>query len=41
MKMASFQNILRNNGLQKVVIHEVENGYGVGASFHVFECSTH
>ncbi|MEH6940227.1 class I SAM-dependent methyltransferase [Bacillus sp. JJ664] len=36
---SEFENILSNNGLQKVVIHEVENGYGVGASFHVYECS--
>lgn len=34
-----FENTLRNNGLKKVVIHEVENGYGEDESFHVYECS--
>ncbi len=35
-----FENTLSINGLQKVVIHEVENGYGTGTSFNVYECTT-
>lgn len=38
-KNGEFEHTLKNNGLKKVVIHEVENGYGEGASFHVYECS--
>jgi len=34
-----FENTLTNNGLQKVVIHEVVNGYGTGTSFYVYECT--
>ncbi|WP_088044663.1 bifunctional 2-polyprenyl-6-hydroxyphenol methylase/3-demethylubiquinol 3-O-methyltransferase UbiG [Bacillus sp. EAC] len=34
-----FKNILKINGLQQVVIHEVVDGYGTGTSFKVFECS--
>ena len=33
-----FGNILKSNGLDKFVIHEVINGYGEGNSFQVFEC---
>jgi hypothetical protein len=34
-----FENTLKNNGFQKVIIHEVMNGYGTGTSFKVFECT--
>jgi hypothetical protein len=34
-----FENILKINGLQKVVIHKVVDGYGTGNSFNVYECT--
>ncbi|GGI18051.1 class I SAM-dependent methyltransferase [Gottfriedia solisilvae] len=34
-----FESTLKINGLQKIVIHEVANGYGTGTSFNVYECS--
>lgn len=37
-KSGEFENILRTNGFDKVILHEVINGYGEGNSFHVFEC---
>ena len=33
-----FENILKTNGFNEVILHEVINGYGEGSSFHVFEC---
>ena len=33
-----FQNILKTNGFDEIILHEVINGYGEGSSFHVFEC---
>ncbi|TSB45889.1 class I SAM-dependent methyltransferase [Alkalicoccobacillus porphyridii] len=34
-----FENTLKSNGFQDILIHVVENGYGDGSSFKVFECS--
>jgi hypothetical protein len=34
-----FENTLKINGFQKVIIHEVMNGYGTGTSFNVYECT--
>lgn len=34
-----FKKILKTNGFDKIVLHEVINGYGEGSSFLVFECS--
>jgi len=34
-----FENTLKINGFQQVIIHEVMNGYGTGTSFKVFECT--
>ncbi len=33
-----FENILKTNGFDEIILHEVINGYGEGSSFHVFEC---
>jgi len=33
-----FESILKTNGFDKIILHEVINGYGEGSSFHVFEC---
>jgi hypothetical protein len=33
-----FENILKTNGFNEIILHEVINGYGEGSSFHVFEC---
>ncbi len=33
-----FENILKNNGFDEIILHEVIDGYGEGSSFHVFEC---
>ncbi|RLQ91591.1 class I SAM-dependent methyltransferase [Planomicrobium sp. Y74] len=33
-----FENVLKANGFKDFTRHEVENGYGAGSSFHVFEC---
>lgn len=35
-----FDNILKNNGFDEIILHEVIDGYGEGSSFHVFECIT-
>lgn len=35
----SFKQILEKNGFRQIIVHEVENGYGEGTLFHVFECS--
>ena len=34
-----FENVLKSNGFKDFIRHEVANGYGVGNSFQVFECS--
>ncbi|MEN0642337.1 class I SAM-dependent methyltransferase [Alkalicoccobacillus gibsonii] len=34
-----FEKTLKANGFKDIHIHEVENGYGDGSSFQVFECS--
>ena len=34
-----FEKILKTNGFEIIVLHEVMNGYGEGSSFHVFECA--
>lgn len=34
-----FENILKSNDFDEIILHEVINGYGEGSSFHVFECS--
>ncbi|MBM0066805.1 class I SAM-dependent methyltransferase [Alkalicoccobacillus gibsonii] len=34
-----FEKTLKANGFKDIFIHEVENGYGGGSSFQVFECS--
>lgn len=34
-----FEKILKINGFDNIVLHEVINGYGEGNSFHVFECA--
>lgn len=33
-----FENVLEANGFTNFTRHEVENGYGKGSPFHVFEC---
>lgn len=33
-----FEEILKSNGFNEVILHEVINGYGEGSSLHVFEC---
>lgn len=33
-----FEKVLQTNGFHTFTRHEVENGYGAGNSFHVFEC---
>ncbi|WP_093276981.1 bifunctional 2-polyprenyl-6-hydroxyphenol methylase/3-demethylubiquinol 3-O-methyltransferase UbiG [Psychrobacillus sp. OK032] len=33
-----FENILKTNGFDEIILHEVINGYGEGSSFQVFEC---
>ncbi len=33
-----FESFLKNNGVYDFVRHEVEDGYGLGSSFQVFEC---
>lgn len=35
-----FENILKTNGFDEIILHEVIDGYGEGSSFHVFECIT-
>lgn len=35
-----FENILKNNGFDETILHDVIDGYGEGSSFHVFECIT-
>lgn len=35
-----FENILKTNGFNEIILHEVIDGYGEGSSFHVFECRT-
>jgi SAM-dependent methyltransferase len=37
--LKEFENILIANGFSQIVVHEIKDGYGVGNSFHVFECS--
>ncbi|WP_037287835.1 class I SAM-dependent methyltransferase [Saccharibacillus sacchari] len=34
----AFKQILERNDFRQVTVHEVENGYGEGTLFHVFEC---
>ena len=33
-----FEKVLKSNGFNNFIRHEVENGYGVGNPFQVFEC---
>ena len=33
-----FENVLKSNGFDGVILHEVINGYGEGNSLYVFEC---
>ncbi|QWH17788.1 class I SAM-dependent methyltransferase [Bacillus mycoides] len=37
--LKEFENTLITNGFSQIVVHEIKDGYGVGNSFHVFECS--
>ena len=34
-----FEKVLKSNGFKNFIRHEVENGYGVGNPFQVFECA--
>ena len=34
-----FEKVLKSNGFENFIRHEVENGYGVGNPFQVFECA--
>ena len=34
-----FETILKSNGFEKFILHEVKDGYDVGNSFQVFECA--
>ena len=34
-----FETILNMNGFEKFILHEVADGYDVGSSFQVFECT--
>jgi len=34
-----FERVLKSNGLNDFIHHEVANGYGKGTSFHVYECT--
>ena len=38
-ELGEFEQVLKKNGFKEVVIHTVEDGYGDGNAFHVFECS--
>ncbi|MFJ8063689.1 class I SAM-dependent methyltransferase [Psychrobacillus sp. NPDC096426] len=33
-----FEDILKSNDFDEIILHEVINGYGEGSSFHVYEC---
>lgn len=37
--LGEFDELLKENGFRDVVIHTVEDGYGEGNAFQVFECS--
>ncbi|MRH45069.1 methyltransferase domain-containing protein [Aquibacillus halophilus] len=37
-EVEEFQDLLRVNGFNRIVVHDVKNGYGHGSSFQVFEC---
>jgi ubiquinone/menaquinone biosynthesis C-methylase UbiE len=36
--LEEFEGLLKTNGINNITVHEVENGYGTGSSFQVFEC---
>ena len=38
-ELDEFEQVLKKNGFKDIVIHTVEDGYGDGNTFHVFECS--
>lgn len=38
--LEEFENTIKSNGFNHVVVHGVKDGYGEGTFFHVIECST-
>ncbi|MWC29355.1 class I SAM-dependent methyltransferase [Paenibacillus sp. MMS18-CY102] len=36
--LEEFEQTLASNGFQRIVVHEVKDGYGEGTYFHAFEC---
>ncbi len=38
--LEEFENTLKSNGLENIVVHSVKDGYGEGTLFYVIECST-
>ena len=38
-ELDEFKRVLEKNDFKNIVIHTVEDGYGVGSAFHVFECT--
>lgn len=37
-ELGEFENILKSNGFNQIILHEVKDGYGIGSTFDVYEC---
>ncbi|MDF2065586.1 class I SAM-dependent methyltransferase [Bacillus sp. Cr_A10] len=37
-ELGEFENILKSNGFNQIILHDVKDGYGIGSTFDVYEC---